>query len=347
MSEDPLYRSVVGQDAQIAQLRAAADNPVHAFLLIGAPGSGPRAAAHGFAAELLSEGLEGDQRERARTLALNGTHPDLVTVEAEGSALRVAEAERVIATASTSPVEGKRKVLVIHRIDAIEEAAIGKLLKIIEEPPASTYFIALAAELTPELTTIASRCVNIEFAPLSTTVIEDRLRDEGVDPERSAIAAAAAGGDLDRARLLATDDAIADRASLWRSLPEQLDGSGSRVHELTVGIQEAMDRAAEPLLARHGRELEALDRRAAELGERGLGRATVVARHKRELRKLRTDELRFGLATLARRYRDRLVDAPDADAARALERVHHTARELIRNPNETLMLQALLLDLGG
>lgn len=347
MSGDSLYGSVVGQDHQIAQLQSAAGNPVHAYLLIGVPGSGPRAAAHGFAAELLSAGLDGDRRARARALALAGTHPDLITVEAEGRALLVADAERVIAVASTSPVEGERKVLVIHRVDAIEEAAVGKLLKIVEEPPASTYFIALANELTPELATIASRCVNIEFAPLSASVIENQLRTESVDPERAALAAVAAGGDLDRARLLATDDAIADRAALWRDLPHQLDGSGSRVHALTAGLQAAMDRAAEPLLARHRDELADLDRKAEELGERGLGRATIVARQKRELRKLRTDELRFGLATIARIYRDRLVEGPDPEAVRALERTHHAARELIRNPNETLMLQALLLDLRG
>jgi DNA polymerase-3 subunit delta' len=269
-----------------------------------------------------------------------------VSVEAQGAALRVSEAELIITAASTSPLEHARKVLLIHRIDVIEEEAVGKLLKIIEEPPASTVFIALAGELTPELTTIASRCVNVEFGPLSALVIENQLLAEGVDAGKAALAASAAGGDLDRARLLATDAAIANRAELWRTLPERLNGTGHAAYDFTQQIRAAMDEAAEPLARRHARELAELDRRAEDVGERGLGRAKVIASHKREMRKLRTDELRFGLATLSRVYRDRLLVGSDPQAVRAIERTQFAADELIRNPNEALFLQSLLLDLS-
>ncbi len=345
MAVDP-YSAVVGQDEAVERLRAAARSPVHAYLLVGQPGAGSAAAALAFAAELLSEGLEGPSRDRAVDLALAGTHPDLITIEAEGAALRVGEAEHIIAVASTSPVEHARKVVVIHRIDVIEEEAVGKLLKIIEEPPASSFFIALAGELTPELTTIASRCVNVDFGPLSVVAIENQLLAEDVEPARAAVAAAASGGDLDRARLLATDTAIANRAELWRTLPERLNGTGHVAWDLTQQIRAALDEAAEPLKRRQEDEIAELDRRAAEIGERGLGRARVVASHKRELRKLRTDELRFGLATLSRVYRDRLLQGSDAHAARAVGRTQFAAQELVRNPNEALFLQSLFLDLS-
>ncbi len=344
MVPDP-YSRVVGQDEAVARLRAAARNPVHAYLFVGQPGAGSAAAALAFAAELLSDGLEGEAAARSLGLALAGTHPDLVSVEAEGAALRVPEAEFIISAASTSPVEHTRKVLLIHRIDVIEEEAVGKLLKIIEEPPASTVFIALAGELTPELTTIASRCVNVDFGPLSLVVIENQLIAEGVEADKASLAATAAGGDLDRARLLATDAAIANRAELWRTLPERLNGTGHAAYDFTQQIRAAMDEAAEPLARRHAEELAELDRRAEEMGERGLGRAKVIASHKRELRKLRTDELRFGLATLSRVYLDRLVQASDPEAVRAIARTQFAANELIRNPNEALFLQSLFLDL--
>ncbi len=346
-SPKDLYDRVIGQTEPVERLRAAAAAPVHAYLLIGAPGSGSALAALGFAAQLLSAGLEGERKQRAIDLALAGKHPDLVIIEAEGAALRVTDAEFIVTTASTSPVEGRRKVILIHRIDVIEEAAIGKLLKIIEEPPASSTFVALAGELTPELTTIASRCVTIEFAPLSVIAIENQLLTEAVSPDKAEIAAAAAGGDLDRARLLATDDAIANRAALWRSLPKVLTGSGTVVFDYTQRIRSAMDEAAEPLERRHAQELVDLDERAVQVGERGLGRSKVIARHKRELRKLRTDEIRFGLATLSRVYRDRLLQANDPQAIKALERIQFSSRELIRNPNEALFLQSLLLEIGG
>ena len=40
-----LFREVIGQDRAVAQLRAAAAEPVHAYLFVGPSGSGKRAAA--------------------------------------------------------------------------------------------------------------------------------------------------------------------------------------------------------------------------------------------------------------------------------------------------------------
>jgi hypothetical protein len=64
------------------------------------------------------------------------------------------------------------------------------------------------------------------------------------------------------------------------------------------------------------------------------------------VRLLREDELRLGLATLAARYRDRLVDAADPEPyIAALGRLNAAAEALIRNPNEALLLEALFLEL--
>jgi DNA polymerase III subunit delta' len=87
----------------------------------------------------------------------------------------------------------------------------------------------------------------------------------------------------------------------------------------------------------------------------------VEDRHRREERRLRTDELRAGLAELAGAYRDRAVEmAREAsahtsihasgrllDSSLACDIVGATATELIRNPNELLMLEALFLRLSA
>ena len=92
-----------------------------------------------------------------------------------------------------------------------------------------------------------------------------------------------------------------------------------------------------------------LDRRAAAYGERGAGRKALADRQRRELRRHRADELRFGLATLAGRYRDELVrgggtDAGAAAVAAAVDATSEAAEALVHNPNETLLRppQALL-----
>jgi DNA polymerase-3 subunit delta' len=364
---DP-WAEVVGQRAALDRLEAAARAPVHAYLFLGSLGSGSAAAALGFAGLLLAEAGR-DQRdetaasgsavpgpsgsgdevavERHIRLAVEAKHPDLVVVEAEGSALRVSEADQIIRAGLRSPIEGRRKVIVVKGVDAIEEAAVGKLLKVIEEPPASAVFVLLAEEVPPELVTIVSRCVTVDFGPLSIQQMTAALVERGIAEERALTAATAAGGDFERARLLAADEGLAARAELWGRLPERLDGTGSTVGTLVQEIRAGMDQAQVPLEERQATELQQLEERVEQLGERGSGRAELVARHKRELRRLRSDELRFGMATLARAYRDRLVAAPDPAVERALGLIQTATENLIRNPNEALLLQDLLLQIGG
>ena len=64
--------------------------------------------------------------------------------------------------------------------------------------------------------------------------------------------------------------------------------------------------------------MAAIDERIARYGERGSGKKALDERHKRELRRHRTDELMAGLTVIAGGYRDALVDGsvrrPDAVA---------------------------------
>lgn len=340
-----VFQRVVGQEVAVKRLTAAAVDPVHAYLFLGQPGSGGHQAALGFAGLLLSDGLDGGAAERAIRLALESKHPDLVVIEPEGAALRVEEANEIIRAGQTSPVEGARKVIVVHSVDLIQEAAIGKLLKLIEEPPASTVFVFLAEDVPPEIVTIASRCVTVEFSPIALPIIEAALVAEGVTPSRVKMAAAASGGDLERARLLSNDDALVTRAALWAAIPDKLDGRGVTVWELVNQVREGMDAAQEPLVARQEDDLAELEARVEATGERGSGRSVLVARHKREVRRLRVDEIRFGLATMARVYRDRLIAADDPPSVRAIDAIQQTTAALVRNPNEPLLLQTLLLNL--
>jgi DNA polymerase-3 subunit delta' len=107
-----------------------------------------------------------------------------------------------------------------------------------------------------------------------------------------------------------------------------------------------IDAAAEPLRARHVEEAAAVQARIEQYGERGSGRKELEDRHKRELRRHRADELRFGLATLAARYRDAAAASPrPGPMIEATTVIHAAAEALIRNPNEMLLLHALLLRL--
>ncbi|MET0727955.1 MAG: ATP-binding protein [Acidimicrobiales bacterium] len=342
-----VWRDVIGQDAAVAQLRAAAVNPVHSYLLVGPAGSGKRAAARAFAALLLADGSEGPEAERHVRLALSETHPDLRLVEPTTATGRmdVDTARSIVKQAALSPAEGNRKVLVLEDFHLIDRfGAI--LLKYVEEPPRSTFFIILADDVPPELVTIASRSVRIDLGPIPTSAVTDRLVAEGVDPDTAATIAAAAAGDLDRARLLATDARFALRLEALRAMPGRIDGTGSRAAELAAEIKALIDDAQDAIDARHAAEALELQERIDRYGQRGSGRKDVEDRHKREVRRHRTAELRFALATLAWVYRDALVDARRPLAVvDGLHRIDEAALALERFPNETLLLQALLAHL--
>jgi DNA polymerase III subunit delta' len=345
---DP-FATVVGQAGAVAQMRAASRAPVHAYLLVGGRGSGKRSLARAFAAALLSAGLDVEGAERAVTLALASQHPDLHVFERAGAAISVAQADDIIREASRAPVEGSRKVLVLVDFHLVREVG-PKLLKSIEEPSPTTVFVVLAELVPPELVTIASRCVRIDLGVLTAPEIAAALQASGVTAEQAVEVAAAAGGDLERARLLATDQRFSVRREAWWRVPEQLDGTGATVWRLTGQLRAAIDDAQAAVDAQHKAELAELDARVERYGERGSGRRDLGERQRREVRRHRTDELRFGLATLTARYR-RALDDPGVRGSRAapvlasLDTLLATNEALVRNPNEALLLQALLLAL--
>lgn len=347
------WADVVGQDAAVALLRSAASGDApHAWLFVGPHGAGKRAAARAFAGDLLARehdaAGDADAAARARSLAHAENHPDLIVVERVGASISKDQAVDIVTRASRSAVEGSRKVMVLDEFHLLADAVAPRLLKTIEEPPAGTFFVVLADELPPELITIASRCVRVDFAPLTVAVIAAALEAEGVAPGRAAEVAAFAAGDLGRARLLATDERLALRLAAWRELPKRLDGSGFAAARAIDELRATIDDAEAPLQERHAAEVAELNERIERYGQRGSGAKALEDRHKREIRRLRTDELRMGLAALAGAYREELAVAHDPTAAIAgLAAIQTLAEDLIRNPNEELQLIALATRLPG
>ncbi len=342
-----LFDAVIGQDQAVAKLRDAVPAPVHAYLLAGPAGSGKREAARAFAAALLCP-HGGDGTCRDCRLALAGEHPDVREFERTAAAITIDQARDITTLASRTPVEGARKVLILHEFHLLRDDAAAALLKTIEEPPASTVFVILADDLPPELITIASRCVRIDFRPVPHDLVVAALVADGTDPDAATLVADAAAGDLDRARLLATDPSLAARREAFHRLPTRLDGHGATVMAATDEVLGLIDGAAEPLKQRQAAEVAELDRRAAQFGERRGDRKEVEDRHKRELRRHRTDELKSGLVSLAAAYRDRLADdtLPDpAGGIAAVRLVHQAIEALDLNANERLLLESLLLRL--
>jgi DNA polymerase III subunit delta' len=351
-----VFGNVAGQDAVIEQLLAAARKPVHAYLLVGAAGLQQRDLVRGFAACLLcAEG--GCGRCDTCRRVLSGVHPDLVEIERAGAQLAVDDARRVVKVAYRRPRESSRQVVVVPDLHLARLAA-PVLLKTLEEPPESTVLVLLAESVTPELVTVASRCVQLNLSPVPEGELARWLEASGADEEASLRAAHASGGSPDRARLLVDDPTVEERRELWRQVPSRLDGTGATVVRLAEELLEAATSGVEPLKALHLAEIEELADYAKAAGEKGIpGRREIEERHRREERRLRTDELRAGLGELARAYRDRAIEKVNDPSSHANGRVHDfseacdmvgaVAVELVRNPNEMLMLESLFLRLSA
>jgi DNA polymerase III subunit delta' len=356
-----LFDDVVGQPQAVSLLRTAARRPVHAYLVVGPPGLGQRALVRGFAAALLCpDGGCGhcDVCDRAR----RGVHPDLVEVERAGPFVTVDDARRVVRLAQRRPLEGRRQVVSVA--DAhLARLAVPVLLKTLEEPAGPTVFVLLADFVPDEMATLASRCVRIDLRPVPPHELGALLRARGVPEELAGELADAAGGSVERAQLLAADPGLVARRTLWRSVPTRLDGTGAAAASLAAELLASAEDAVQPLRDRHHDELEELAPASEQRGERGTARRKEIEdRHQREERRWRTDELRAGFAVLAAAYRDRLVSTAagetEAEGAgrvherlsalcRAIDVVERSSAELVRNPNESLLLEAMLVRLSA
>ncbi|MHB1785929.1 MAG: ATP-binding protein [Acidimicrobiales bacterium] len=340
-----LMSGVVGQPSALRALGAAVAAPVHAYLLVGPPGSGKKDAALAFAAGLLCPQMGCGHCETCRRV-LAGLHPDAVLHQRSGAWIGVDDAREITRLALRHPMEAARQVLILDDFHLVDRAGPA-LLKTIEEPPASTVFVVLADFVSPALVTIASRCAAVEFGPLTPSDLMAILQTEGLSMAEAASVASLAGGSLDRARLLAHDPGATARHELWQAVPSRLDGTGATVARITDELLAACDQAVDMVRAAQEEELATLSAQARSGGEKSVtGRKEIEDRHRRQQRRVRTDELRSGLGDLAEVYRDRLAQSGARREARGLDAVQAAVEALVRNPNEALLLQALLMKLS-
>ena len=329
------WPELVGGESTLRRLEAALATPVHAYLFVGTPGGDKRAVAQVFAAELLAAaaapgGPEAVESHRSR--ALDGVHPDVTMVEPEGRALLAADAAAIITEAARSPLELDRKVIICDRFHTASPGVAASLLKTIEEPPPATTIVLLADDVPPGHVTVASRCLTIRFPAPSPEQVRGRLEASGVPP---ALAARAVAADPARVGDLIAGGDLARRLEMWWSVPDRLDGTGARAAAVVDELRSVIDAAA----------ADRADSEPAEPADRVAGQ-----RRDRRHRRARDVELRFGFGVLAQRYREALEGPAGgatsvAQAGDAIDRLRDAAAALVRNPDEKLLLQNLLLHL--
>jgi DNA polymerase-3 subunit delta' len=207
----------------------------------------------------------------------------------------------------------------------------------------------LAEQIDESLVTIASRCITIHFSPLENSVISAVLQREGISVDAADAAARSAHGSLIRGRLLANDKQLSHRRDFFANIPKRIDGTGATVAAIVEQILGLIDDSTEPLSQRHEQEAADVEKTLVLMGVKRGGKKQLEDKHKREIRRHRTDELRAGLTEIAGVYRDELVRNtqllhPDAYTA-AISRLHDAMRRLSLNVNEAILLRDLIWSL--
>jgi DNA polymerase-3 subunit delta' len=359
------WARIPGQERAVTQLQRAARRPVHAYLLVGPRGSGVEEAARCFAAALITtETGTSEDAERSWDLARRGVHPDVVEIDPPATQIRIEDAQAVVDEVSRSPIEGERKVVVLFDAERLRlnEAAANKLLKTLEEPPPRAVIILVTSGADQLLPTIRSRCQRVDFAHLGPDVVAAALVADGIPADRAELLARLAGGRIDRARAL--DGRLGPVRDAFVAAAASVDGSGGAVAQQVERVQDVMQAALAGLEEGQAAETDQL---TAELEAAGYPERTRRAqlrrlddRHKRAHRRARIDALLEGITALETVYRDALARVPEArlnldhevlavsprGAAAALDACRDARRAIAElNPNETLLLERLLLHL--
>ncbi|HTU79983.1 MAG TPA: hypothetical protein VMF09_14605 [Solirubrobacteraceae bacterium] len=345
--------------------------PSHAYLFHGPAGTGKRGVARAFAAALLIDGARNPATVAERVA--RDSHPDLTWVRPSGAAeMLVADIEEpVVAAATRTPFESRRRVFVIEGADTMNDQAANRLLKTLEEPPEFTHLLLLADRREDVLATIASRCQAVRFDPLPADAIARSLDGAGEGQARAC--ARLALGDASLAARLASAQGEALRARAEELARGALAGAAATRPWLgmleaarTAGVsagERAMERIREALELLPSKERKRHEREGAEVQRRLERRARTQAL-----------DLALGLAELwlrdvlcvregapdliyavdrAERLREDAAGRDPLALRRAVELVADTRLSLSANVSEELALEALayrlqdLLAAGG
>ena len=158
--------------------------------------------------------------------------------------------------------------------------------------------------------TVLSRCHVVTFTALSESFVIDVLAGEGVDETRARLAARLAGGNLGRARRLATAvDGLRFREAAERAVSLAADGATGALEAADVllaaaaeykkGLKAELETALTPFRDERGRPEDAY---------RGAIKRIEIRFHRRE-RRAERDYIDWELLAVSSLLRDRIADA--------------------------------------
>ncbi|MBQ3283772.1 MAG: DNA polymerase III subunit, partial [Atopobiaceae bacterium] len=223
MPEVAALQRIVGQPRVREFLEAAVleGRLSHAYLFLGAPGSGKLDAAWALAQCIVCpNGGDGTCDECIRVS--HRTHPDVHLLEPQSvTGYLVDQVHELIEDVQMAPMRARAKAYIVTRADLLRDKAANALLKTIEEPPPGVYFILLGRSVDAILPTIVSRCQQVPFRIVPAAVGVERLvKGHGATPANATLALAVAGTPERAAAFLASPKRQEVRRLMVRTISE-------------------------------------------------------------------------------------------------------------------------------
>ena len=177
------FDSIIGHENVKLQIMNSLkkDRFHHAHIIAGEDGIGKSKIARFIALKVL-----GKERDIP--------YADIVYYKLENNkkSIGIDEVRNIIIETNKKPFEGDKKVIIIHEMDKMTEAAQNTLLKTIEEPLPGVYILILCENIESILDTIKSRCEIYKLNRLSQVEIRSFIAAKYPDinnSEKSAISA--------------------------------------------------------------------------------------------------------------------------------------------------------------
>ncbi len=224
-----LFDGILGQDRAIDQLETslASNRLPHALACVGPSGIGRALTAKRLAAWLLAggEGSSPQDWAQEQRLMSDRAHPDFLDLSPDDSMakpeIKVESARRLVNFMQQTPSRSPWRVAVVEQAEKLNRQAANGILKVLEEPPTSAIIILLVSDLEQVLPTIRSRVTALPFAPLSPSVMQTIVQQQGMNLSPEALDAS--GGSLDIARQLSDAKARDALGHIQRLLAGRLE----------------------------------------------------------------------------------------------------------------------------
>ena len=195
-----MFSSIIGHDKLKERLSAhLKSDPAGTYLFYGPASVGKRTVAFEASKAVLCHNRTADECDCPSCKKFKTGHPDFFSIEQQDGKIKVADVDRFLEFAETTPLLSDFKAAVLNNAHEITWGAANRLLKILEEPP--TKFVIFLVSSDPEYLplTVLSRCIRYEFGALSREDLTNILLNKfGFSPaEASVLGWMAAGSSID------------------------------------------------------------------------------------------------------------------------------------------------------